>query len=178
MSYLLSDAWCICCNQMLNCTAKVQFFFGKLPNPNKKNSKKTQILCQSNKMPYLRAMKGKSITIIDFGSQYTQLIARRVREQHVYCQIEPPDISLTAIRALRPEGIILSDGPVEYLQQGGARDWELSCISTGSIPRSELTNRFPKLALGFIPVMDINENALPKNNWMVHPCHRNFFRRL
>ncbi len=51
------------------------------------------------------------ILIIDFGSQYNQLIARRVREHRVYCQIEPPGISVDAIRALSPEGIILSGGP-------------------------------------------------------------------
>jgi GMP synthase (glutamine-hydrolysing) len=51
------------------------------------------------------------LLIIDFGSQYNQLIARRVREHHVYCQIEPPTITLEAIRDLHPEGIILSGGP-------------------------------------------------------------------
>jgi len=51
------------------------------------------------------------ILIIDFGSQFNQLIARRVRESRVYCQIEPPDIALEKIRALAPEGIILSGGP-------------------------------------------------------------------
>jgi GMP synthase (glutamine-hydrolysing) len=51
------------------------------------------------------------ILVIDFGSQFNQLIARRVREQRVYCQIEPPSISLAAIKAMRPEGIILSGGP-------------------------------------------------------------------
>jgi GMP synthase (glutamine-hydrolysing) len=51
------------------------------------------------------------ILIIDFGSQYNQLIARRVREQHVYCQIEPPDIELSRVRSLAPQGIILSGGP-------------------------------------------------------------------
>ncbi len=51
------------------------------------------------------------ILIIDFGSQYNQLIARRVRENHVYCLIEPPTITVAAIRRLNPEGIILSGGP-------------------------------------------------------------------
>lgn len=51
------------------------------------------------------------ILIIDFGSQYNQLIARRVRECKVYCQIEPPSIGIEQIRALKPEGIILSGGP-------------------------------------------------------------------
>ena len=51
------------------------------------------------------------ILIIDFGSQYNQLIARRVREFHVYSQIEPPDITIEEIKNLKPEGIILSGGP-------------------------------------------------------------------
>jgi len=51
------------------------------------------------------------ILIIDFGSQFNQLIARRVRECHVYCQIEPPTISCEQVKQLAPEGIILSGGP-------------------------------------------------------------------
>ncbi|MBW2260064.1 MAG: glutamine-hydrolyzing GMP synthase, partial [Deltaproteobacteria bacterium] len=59
--------------------------------------------------------------IIDFGSQYNQLIARRVREGHVYCQIEPPSISAAQIKALSPEGIILSGGPASIYQKGSPR---------------------------------------------------------
>ena len=51
------------------------------------------------------------ILIIDFGSQYNQLIARRVRECRVFCQIDPPDIDIDYIKNLKPEGIILSGGP-------------------------------------------------------------------
>ena len=51
------------------------------------------------------------ILIIDFGSQYNQLIARCVRESRVYCRIEPPDVGLDYIKALKPDGIILSGGP-------------------------------------------------------------------
>src|SRR4030042_4338102 len=51
------------------------------------------------------------IVIIDFGSQYNQLIARRVRESHVYCQIEPPTATIDYIKNLNPEGVILSGGP-------------------------------------------------------------------
>jgi len=61
------------------------------------------------------------ILIIDFGSQYNQLIARRVREHHVYCQIEPPDISVAAMKALQPEGIILSGGPASIYSKGSPR---------------------------------------------------------
>lgn len=51
------------------------------------------------------------ILILDFGSQYTQLIARRIRESHVYSQILPCTASLAAITAYRSKGIILSGGP-------------------------------------------------------------------
>ena len=61
------------------------------------------------------------ILIIDFGSQYNQLIARRVRENHVYCQIEPPTFSIAAIKALKPEGIILSGGPASIYSKGAPR---------------------------------------------------------
>lgn len=51
------------------------------------------------------------ILILDFGSQYTQLIARRVREAGVYCELRPWDMSADDIRAFAPKGIILSGGP-------------------------------------------------------------------
>ena len=54
---------------------------------------------------------GDRILVVDFGSQYTQLIARRVREQGVYCEIHPFDIGDDAIRAFAPNGAILSGGP-------------------------------------------------------------------
>jgi GMP synthase (glutamine-hydrolysing) len=56
------------------------------------------------------------ILILDFGSQYTQLIARRVRELGVYCEIHPWDISDADVIAFKPRGIILSGGPESVLQ--------------------------------------------------------------
>jgi len=53
----------------------------------------------------------KKILILDFGSQTTQLIARRIREQKVYCEIHPYSTSLEKIKELAPEGIVLSGGP-------------------------------------------------------------------
>ncbi len=61
------------------------------------------------------------ILIVDFGSQYNQLIARRVRENQVYCQIEPPDIDLERLQAMQPEGIILSGGPASIYDPGSPR---------------------------------------------------------
>ncbi len=51
------------------------------------------------------------ILVLDFGSQYTQLIARRIRENHVYCEIHPFNLPLEKIKKLKPKGIILSGGP-------------------------------------------------------------------
>jgi GMP synthase (glutamine-hydrolysing) len=51
------------------------------------------------------------ILILDFGSQFTQLIARRIREERVYCEIHPPTRSLDWIREWAPRGVILSGGP-------------------------------------------------------------------
>ncbi|MEM9646779.1 MAG: glutamine-hydrolyzing GMP synthase, partial [Planctomycetota bacterium] len=56
--------------------------------------------------------------MLDFGSQYAQLIARRVREQNVYCQIVRHDLSAERIRALSPRGIILSGGPSSVYEDG------------------------------------------------------------
>jgi GMP synthase (glutamine-hydrolysing) len=61
------------------------------------------------------------ILVLDFGSQYTQLIARRVREQHVYCEIHPYDVGLDVVRALRPEGLILSGGPASVYADDAPR---------------------------------------------------------
>jgi GMP synthase (glutamine-hydrolysing) len=60
----------------------------------------------------------EKILILDFGSQYTQLIARRVREAHVYCELHPFDMDLAAIRAFAPTGIILSGGPKSVYDAG------------------------------------------------------------
>jgi GMP synthase (glutamine-hydrolysing) len=60
----------------------------------------------------------EKILILDFGSQYTQLIARRVREAHVYCELHPFDMDMAAIRAFSPRGIILSGGPKSVYEEG------------------------------------------------------------
>ena len=59
----------------------------------------------------LNIMTQDKILILDFGSQVTQLIARRVREAHVYCELHPYDMPLDDIKAFNPKGIILSGGP-------------------------------------------------------------------
>src|ERR1700747_277504 len=57
------------------------------------------------------------VLIVDFGSQVTQLIARRVREEKVYCEIVPFQKAEEAFRAMRPKGVILSGGPASVLHK-------------------------------------------------------------
>src|SRR5664279_687140 len=59
-----------------------------------------------------------SIAILDFGSQYSQLIARRVREAHYYCQLFPHNAPAEQVLALNPCGFILSGGPSSVYDQG------------------------------------------------------------
>jgi len=61
-------------------------------------------------------MAHDKILILDFGSQYTQLIARRVRETSVYCELHPNDVSEQFIRDFNPKGIILSGGPASVYE--------------------------------------------------------------
>ena len=56
-------------------------------------------------------MSREMIIVLDFGGQYNQLIARRVRECHVYCEVHPHTMSLEEIKALNPKGIIFTGGP-------------------------------------------------------------------
>jgi GMP synthase (glutamine-hydrolysing) len=61
------------------------------------------------------------ILVLDFGSQYTQLIARRIRESKVYCEIQPFNLALEKIRGLNPQGIILSGSPASVYQEDAPR---------------------------------------------------------
>jgi GMP synthase (glutamine-hydrolysing) len=73
---------------------------------------------QGAKHPATGDIHAHRILIVDFGSQYTQLIARRVRELGVYCEIHPWDAGSDAVKAFKPSGIILSGGPESVTQPG------------------------------------------------------------
>ena len=60
----------------------------------------------------------QSIVVLDFGGQYAQLLARRVRELHVYCELLPYDAPRAEIERLSPRGFILSGGPSSVYDQG------------------------------------------------------------
>ena len=60
-------------------------------------------------------MNSNKILILDFGSQYTQLIARRIREANVYCEIHPFNVDFEKIQAFDAQGLILSGGHPVYM---------------------------------------------------------------
>jgi len=60
----------------------------------------------------------QSVLILDYGSQYTQLIARRIRECHVYCEIQPGNLALDKVRAIDARAIVLSGGPQSVYDPG------------------------------------------------------------
>ncbi|HYU31663.1 MAG TPA: glutamine-hydrolyzing GMP synthase [Thermoanaerobaculia bacterium] len=72
----------------------------------------------------------QTVLILDFGSQFTQLIARRVRENRVYCEVHPFDLPVEEIRRRRPIGLILSGGP-QSVYEAGAPTAEPALFSLG-----------------------------------------------
>ncbi len=69
----------------------------------------------------MKRLADEKVLILDFGSQYAQLIARRVRQQHVYCEIVRHNITAARIRELAPMGIILSGGPASVYEAGAPK---------------------------------------------------------
>lgn len=63
-------------------------------------------------------MERETIIVLDFGGQYNQLIARRVREMNVYCEVHPYTISLEKLKAMEPKGIIFTGGPNSVYEKG------------------------------------------------------------
>ena len=69
----------------------------------------------------LGSSERERVLVFDFGSQYAQLIARRVREQHVYCEIVRHDLPADRVRELAPKGIIFSGGPSSVFADGAPK---------------------------------------------------------
>ncbi|MBV9113542.1 MAG: GMP synthase (glutamine-hydrolyzing), partial [Hyphomicrobiales bacterium] len=73
----------------------------------------------------MAAPNHSTILIVDFGSQWTQLIARRVREANVFCEIVPFQSAVSAFERLKPKGIILSGGPASVAERETPRAPEI-----------------------------------------------------
>ncbi|MFW5920274.1 MAG: glutamine amidotransferase-related protein, partial [Polyangiales bacterium] len=63
-------------------------------------------------------MARSPVLVLDFGSQYTQLIARRIREHRVYCEIHPCTMPMDDVRAMEPKAVVLSGGPASVFAEG------------------------------------------------------------
>ena len=66
----------------------------------------------------VNTMKNETVVLLDFGAQYNQLIARRVREAGVYSELLPFNADMDQIKALEPKGIILTGGPYNAYEEG------------------------------------------------------------
>ncbi len=129
------------------------------------------------------------ILILDFGSQVTQLIARRVREAGVYCEIHPFNISDERVRDFAPKGIILSGGPISTTEEGSPRPpsavWDLGvpifgicygqqmlCMQLGGCVESGHSREFGKAELEITETCDLFADFwYPKSKhqiWMSH----------
>src|SRR5215470_5302446 len=81
-------------------------------------------------------MPHQTVFVIDFGAQYAQLIARRVRENNVFCQIVPYHQALAAVKKERPAALILSGGPAS-----------IYAPKAPSVPRELLEQGIPTLGI-------------------------------
>lgn len=100
------------------------------PSSSPSSSRSSSPLHPANDLPANASIVGSAaggsltdqrIVVLDFGSQYAQLIARRVREQNVYCEIVRHDITADRLREIAPRGIILSGGPSSVYEAGAPR---------------------------------------------------------
>jgi GMP synthase (glutamine-hydrolysing) len=126
------------------------------------------------------------VVILDFGSQYVQLIARRVREQHVYSQIVRYDTPAAEIAALAPKGIILSGGPASVYEPNAPRCdpalWQLNipilgicygmqllCQALGGVVEPVPTREFGRTPCQFLTSDPLLEGLPPHSIvWMSH----------
>ena len=91
-----------------------------MTHPNPSNEVAETSTSASESVPS-QELTHQRIVVLDFGSQYAQLIARRVREQNVYCQILRHDIKAERLAEIAPKGIILSGGPASVYEDGAPR---------------------------------------------------------
>jgi hypothetical protein len=89
----------------------------------------------------LMTQNHETVIILDFGSQYTQLIARRVREAGVYCEILPFNTPIEAINAKSPKGLIFSGGPSSVYDKTRPNRIR-NCSNLSIVPRSAFVTGF------------------------------------
>jgi GMP synthase (glutamine-hydrolysing) len=129
----------------------------------------------------------ENVLVLDFGSQYAQLIARRVREQNVYCEIVRHDISAAQVLARKPMGLILSGGPSSVYEKGAPRcdpaifdldipvlgicyGMQLACEVLGGQVRQTKSHEYGRATLQVAKTDDILFRGFPAETtvWMSH----------
>lgn len=83
-------------------------------------------------------MDQEKVIVIDFGGQYNQLVARRVRECNVYCEIYSYKIDIEKIKEMNPKGIILTGGPNSCYEENlsyrkSCLSWEYRCLASATV---------------------------------------------
>ena len=132
------------------------------------------------------SLSAEKILVLDFGSQYAQLIARRVREQNVYCEIIRHDLPAETIAAKRPSGIILSGGPSSVYEPGAPQcdprlfqlgfpvlgicyGMQLACQSMGARVGNCQTREFGRASLRILNGQGLLTGLPPNIDvWMSH----------
>jgi len=132
------------------------------------------------------SLRGQVVPILDFGSQYVQLIARRVREAGVFSVLVPPDVSADDLAAMAPVGVILSGGPSSTYQASAPKcdpnlfdldvpvlgicyGMQVACHLFGADVKSAAAREFGRTPLEIVDTSDLLMD-LPKNTvvWMSH----------
>jgi len=132
------------------------------------------------------AGQSETVVILDFGSQYAQLIARRVREKKVYSVLARPDVTIEEIRALNPKGIIITGGPSSVYEDGAPRcreelfdlgvpilgicyGMQISCQILGAAIKPAASREFGRASLQITQADDLLKNVPQQTSvWMSH----------
>lgn len=113
-------------------------------------------------------MSRENVIVLDFGGQYNQLIARRVRECHVYCEVHPYNLSLDKIKEMNPKGIILTGGPnsvyAEESPRCGKELFELGIPVLGICYGSQLMSYVLGGSVKTAPVSEYGKTEVTVNN--------------
>ncbi|CAE7346089.1 guaA [Symbiodinium sp. CCMP2456] len=116
------------------------------------------------------SLAAEKVLVLDFGSQFAQLIARRVRDEHVYCEIVRHDLTAERIAELSPVGIILSGGP-SSVYEAGAPQCDPKIFELGiPVLVTEIAGDFTALAkTATCPFAAVRHNRLPIYGLQFHP---------
>ncbi|TWT99593.1 GMP synthase [glutamine-hydrolyzing] [Botrimarina colliarenosi] len=132
------------------------------------------------------ALAAEKVLVLDFGSQFAQLIARRVRDEHVYCEIVRHDLTADRIAELAPRGIILSGGPSSVYEAGAPRcdpkifelgipvlgicyGMQLACEALGGRVESHTVREYGRAHCEVVDAGDLFRDVQPQTEvWMSH----------